>query len=99
MIDHCGINYLDNSPKIWGSITSKIINQQTQFPDPGCSHHPDSILSAWGGFIPKEKTLYIEISSQKIWLKKNIPSGNDQQFAIEYGPFIVDLPIKDGDFL
>ena len=26
------------------------------------------------------------------------PSGNLWQFAIENGPFIVDLPIKHGDF-
>ena len=27
-----------------------------------------------------------------------VPSGNLLQFAIENGPFIVDLPIKNGDF-
>jgi len=26
------------------------------------------------------------------------PSGNWLQFAIGNGPFIVDVPIKDGDF-
>ena len=26
------------------------------------------------------------------------PSGNRLQFAIGNGPFIVDVPIKDGDF-
>ena len=26
------------------------------------------------------------------------PSGKRLQFAIEHGPFIVDLPTKDGDF-
>jgi hypothetical protein len=30
--------------------------------------------------------------------KNGVPSGNLLQFAIEHGPFTVDLPIKDGDF-
>ena len=28
----------------------------------------------------------------------NLPSGTRLQFAIENGPLIVDLPIKNGDF-
>ena len=29
----------------------------------------------------------------------DIPSGNDQQFAIENGPLILDLPFENGGFL
>ena len=35
----------------------------------------------------------------QIWCEGDILQVNSLQFAIENGPCIVDLPIKDGDFI
>ena len=60
----------------------------------GQKSHPFHLFSMVFGENPISPMLSLVFP----WFFYGFPSGNRLQFAIGNGPFIVDVPIKDGDF-